>query len=94
MEPSIEYVYASGTIGEYFQRYNSRCLAMLRGDIVQVTYDGKYDIVNVDWQPRDAMEHDKVTYTLTCSRKQWKDILAHFGGSLKETKRKVWNHES
>jgi len=93
MEPSVDYVYASGEIGEHFQQYNSRCLAMLRDDIIHVIYDDEFDIVNVDWQPRNAMGHDKVTYTITCSRSQWKDILARFKGTLKETKKKVWNHE-
>ena len=93
MEPSVEYIYASGEIEDYFQQYNFSCLGMLRGDIVHVIYDESGSI-NVDWQPKYAMEHNKVTYTITCSRSQWKDILARFKGTLKETKRKVWNHEA
>ncbi|MFA5208559.1 MAG: hypothetical protein WC428_08005 [Candidatus Paceibacterota bacterium] len=93
MEPSVEYIYASGEIGEHFQQYNSRCLGMLNGDAVRVIYDESGSI-NVDWQPKYAMKRDKVTYTLTCSRSQWKDILARFKGTLKEIKKKVWNHEA
>lgn len=94
MEPSVEYIYTSSVGSKYFQQYNSRCLMMLKGDIVRVIFVDEFDFITLDWQPRDALSNEKVTYTLNCSRSQWKEILARLGSSLKETKRKVWNHEA
>lgn len=94
MEPSVEYIYIGNRIESYFQQYNPRCLSMLNGDIVRVIFDDEFDVIDIDWKPRYALEEDRVAYSITCSRSQWKEMLAHFGGSLKETKRKVWNHEA
>lgn len=95
MEPSVEYIYTGHHINDYFYlHYNLNCPGMLYNDIVRVTFDDEFNIVKTDWQPRYVLKKDRVTYSVTCSKSQWKEMLTHFGGSLKETKRKVWNHES